>query len=167
MKLKRIFLVLLVLFAYIVLVNTNVLAQVEQIRRENLTVALSGEPQTLEPYSHSNQKGFVISLLIFDNLVNKTDDGEIEPELSTSWEYLNPTTLVMKLREGVTFHDGSKFTAKDVRFTLLTASTSSFSRNLFGCIDNDNTKVIDDYTIEIKLLYEISFSLMEQHGSLM
>jgi peptide/nickel transport system substrate-binding protein len=46
------------------------------------------------------------------------DGEEIVPVLATEWEWVEPTTLEIKLREGVTFSDGAAFTANDVVATL-------------------------------------------------
>ena len=45
-------------------------------------------------------------------------DGTETPWLSDSWEQPDATTIVMHVRDGVTWSDGTKFTAKDVAFTL-------------------------------------------------
>ncbi len=42
----------------------------------------------------------------------------IQPGLATSWKIVNDTTWEFTLRQGVKFHDGSPFTAEDVRATL-------------------------------------------------
>jgi peptide/nickel transport system substrate-binding protein len=42
-------------------------------------------------------------------------DGQAAPKLATSWESPDPKTWVFHLREGVTFSDGTPFTAKDVK----------------------------------------------------
>ena len=43
---------------------------------------------------------------------------EIEPRLAESWKVINATTWEFKLRKGVKFHDGSDFTADDVKFSI-------------------------------------------------
>jgi len=49
----------------------------------------------------------------------KKDALEVEPALATSWTPNNDATVwTFKLREGVTWHDGTPFTADDVKFTL-------------------------------------------------
>lgn len=40
----------------------------------------------------------------------------IEPWLAESWEYIGPTTCEIKLREGITFHNGDPFTAETVKW---------------------------------------------------
>jgi peptide/nickel transport system substrate-binding protein len=45
-------------------------------------------------------------------------DGTETPWLSDSWEQPDATTIVMHVRDGVTWSDGTKLTAKDVAFTL-------------------------------------------------
>ncbi|MHA1236767.1 MAG: ABC transporter substrate-binding protein, partial [Candidatus Hodarchaeales archaeon] len=46
------------------------------------------------------------------------EDGELVPELCTSWERLNDTTLVFNIRQGVKFHNGEEMTAEDWKFTF-------------------------------------------------
>jgi peptide/nickel transport system substrate-binding protein len=45
-------------------------------------------------------------------------DGEPAPKLATSWENPDQNTWIFHLREGVTFSDGTPFTAKDVKGSL-------------------------------------------------
>lgn len=121
--------------------------------KDNLVIALPGEPQSLDPYAHSMYYNFMAATLIFDTLLSKDADGNYVPELATSWEFTDDLTLHMKLRDDVTFHDGSKFTAEDVKFTLKTAAESSFSSSIFAWYDAENTNVISDTEIDIKLNY--------------
>ncbi len=61
----------------------------------------------------------------------------------------DPTHNVIKLREGVTFSNGSEFKANDVIFSLKTNSespTGSYYKNL---INFDKTAALDDYTVDL------------------
>ena len=66
---------------------------------------------------------------------------------------MDETTIVFHLRDDVYFHDGNRMTAEDVIFSLCYGAQSNFTSTLFGAIDPENTKALDDYTVELKLLY--------------
>jgi len=51
-------------------------------------------------------------------LVTLDENSEPQPKLAESWEWVDETTLVFKLREGVEFSDGTPFTAADVKGSL-------------------------------------------------
>ena len=72
---------------------------------------------------------------------------EFSPELATEWKWVDDVTLEMKLRDDVTFHDGSKFTADDVVFTFerMVEEKRSNVSTLESVVAND------DYSITIKM----------------
>jgi len=121
--------------------------------RANLCVALDGEPQKLDPYGHSNQNGFVCTRLVFESLLKTEDDGTVVPWLASEYKMVDDLTLSLTLRDDVYFHDGSKMTADDVIYSLTTAATSSFTSNLFGCIDTEKFEKKDDTHIVVHLKY--------------
>ena len=56
---------------------------------------------------------------VLDTLVGRdAASGNLAPRLAVSWEAPDPTTWVFKMRPGVKFHDGSDFTANDVKASL-------------------------------------------------
>lgn len=53
--------------------------------------------------------------IFMDRLFDQLADGSWQPTLAESWEWApDATAITFKLRQGVTFHDGQPFTAKDV-----------------------------------------------------
>ena len=44
--------------------------------QETFTLALSGELQTMDPYASSNEEGFLITQMIYENLLKKDADGK-------------------------------------------------------------------------------------------
>ncbi|MFT8242580.1 ABC transporter substrate-binding protein [Roseomonas sp. BN140053] len=85
---------------------------------QNLSVGTRGEPSTMDP--QFNLLGTNTSALrnIYDTLLTRDPSLQVRPGLATSWRAVDETTWEFKLREGVTFHDGSPFTAEDVRFSI-------------------------------------------------
>jgi peptide/nickel transport system substrate-binding protein len=63
-----------------------------------------------------NTNGVMTS--ITEPLLLMNSEGELQPNLAEEWELTEPTTMVIKLRSGVKFHDGSAMTADDVAFSL-------------------------------------------------
>jgi len=58
------------------------------------------------------------NLVVFDQLVSRTDESTIKPDLAKSWAWSDGgRTLTFKLNEGVKWHDGKPFTSADVKCT--------------------------------------------------
>ncbi|MBV8165838.1 MAG: peptide ABC transporter substrate-binding protein [Alphaproteobacteria bacterium] len=59
------------------------------------------------------------NLVLFKQNVEQNTVDQLEPELATSWAWSTDNkTLTFKLREGVKWHDGKPFSAKDVKCTI-------------------------------------------------
>lgn len=86
--------------------------------KDRLTIDLPGDAATLDPHLQWNTDSYVIYRNIFDNLVTRNTSGEIVPQIALSWTYFDDTTIMFKIRDDVTFHDGSKLTAEDVAFSI-------------------------------------------------
>ncbi len=121
-------------------------------RKDTLFIALQGEPQTMDPFASSHDTTFISSRTIFESLL-KPVDGKLEPWLATDYEIVDELTIIFKLREDVLFHDGNRMTAEDVVFSLAYAAKSNFTSTMFGAIDTERTKALDDATVEVKLKY--------------
>lgn len=132
--------------------STEPTATPEPIRKEALTIALQAEPQTLDIYAASHDTTSLSSEAIYEPLL-KNVDGEYVPWLATGYEIVDDTTIKLTLRDDVYFHDGNKMTAEDVIFSLAYGAQSNFTSPLFGAIDVENTKALDETTVEVKLQY--------------
>lgn len=85
---------------------------------QTLTVALKTEMNGLDPHLQNAPAGHQINRHMFDRLVQFSPDGGVEPGLAASWEQRDDTTLVLRLRSGATFHDGSPVTSGDVAASI-------------------------------------------------
>ncbi|MCL4464754.1 MAG: ABC transporter substrate-binding protein [Chloroflexi bacterium] len=89
------------------------------------------------------------SLIRLDVVDFKDGKSELRPELAESWERVDPKTIVLKLRKGVKFHDGSEFNAEVAKWSLerMTKEAKSTSKRLGE--DFDKLEVVDPYTLRI------------------
>jgi peptide/nickel transport system substrate-binding protein len=62
--------------------------------------------------------GVFNNLVMYDQQVPQTSLNSIVPDLATEWSWEeDKTALTLRLRQGVKWHDGKPFTAKDVKCT--------------------------------------------------
>lgn len=94
-----------------------------------------------------------IDSLIFSGLTAHGEYNEIEPCLAKDWEYdKGYDTYTFKLRNDVVWHDGEKFTADDVKFTLDTImDPKNNSKIASNFEDIRSVEVLADDEIRIKL----------------
>src|SRR5258708_23430963 len=68
--------------------------------------------------SQGPMMGVFNNLVMYDQHVAQTSLNSIVPDLATEWSWEeDKTALTLKLRQGVKWHDGKPFTAKDVKCT--------------------------------------------------
>ncbi|MDB4905891.1 MAG: ABC-type transporter, periplasmic subunit [Gemmatimonadetes bacterium] len=73
------------------------------------------DPRSLDPALSTDVPTGRAVAYLFDGLTQFTPDARVQPALAEQWEVSpNGLTYTFHLRHGVTFHDGSPFTAKDV-----------------------------------------------------
>ena len=129
--------------AVLALVSFGAVAQENTFR-----YATTGDILGLDPHMHNHGTTNAVKGMIYGALVHRKYDLTLEPDLAESWENIDDVTWEFKLREGVTFHDGTPFTADDVlysfrRITQAGSEMSGFLANV------DSIEKIDDHTIRI------------------
>ena len=110
--------------------------------------ASQGDALTADPHAANEFPTNSASRKIYDSLVYADKDLKFIPWLATSWKLVNPTTWEFKLRKDVKWHDGSAFTAKDVKFSFERAlsPTSDFKNQIVSVKD---VKIINDHLVHI------------------
>ncbi|GAB3710611.1 ABC transporter substrate-binding protein [Nocardiopsis nanhaiensis] len=77
----------------------------------------ASQAETLDPVSSLSAYEYLGAL--YNRLVRMDEDGQAVPDLATEWESTEDgTTWTFRLRDGVTFHDGTPFTSADAAYTL-------------------------------------------------
>ncbi len=79
----------------------------------------AGEPSTIDPAKANVNWEFTVTRNVYDRLVDfdLADPAKLLPALATEWTQ-DGTIWTFKLRDGVTFHDGTAFDANDVKASL-------------------------------------------------
>lgn len=86
---------------------------------DTLVYASDSEVENISPYHNNMREGVIVARNVFDNLIfHDLSTGKYEPQLATGWTWVDPQTLDLTIRKGVTFHNGDPLTADDVVFTL-------------------------------------------------
>ncbi|NQW02318.1 MAG: ABC transporter substrate-binding protein [Rhodospirillales bacterium] len=117
----------------------------------DLRVGLSAEPSAIDPHYHNLGPNNAMAQNIFSRLIEQDEKQRLMPGLATSWKTIDDLTWEFTLRQGVTFHDGSPFTADDVVFTMERAvNVPNSPASFVTYIKGKTTIKIDDFTIQFK-----------------
>ncbi len=117
-----------------------------------LNVALTGQPDQLDPATTLGYTSVQIYDNIFDNLVEMDPQGNFKPKLAKTWRQLDSKTWEFHLVDNAVFHNGEHFTANDVAYTInriLNPKTASSQVATFNQIQA--VQVVDKYTVRFHL----------------
>lgn len=85
---------------------------------ESMSWVINGEAVAMDyAFAYDFNTNVAVANII-EPLLRFGPSGQLQENLATAWEQVDPTTLKITLRDGVKFHDGSTMTAEDVAFSL-------------------------------------------------
>ena len=86
---------------------------------DTLTWLSNSEPDNIDMYYNTLREGLIVGRHIWDALMEvDPKTGEFRPSLAKSYKWIDDKTIEFVLREDVVFHNGEKFDADDVVFTM-------------------------------------------------
>jgi peptide/nickel transport system substrate-binding protein len=117
--------------------------------QQTLTIGTGGAFTSIDPHYHNLTPNNMIATYLFSALTRADPRFQPEPDLALSWTAIDDKTWEFKLRPGVTFSDGTPFTADDVVFTFARIPTVLNSPSSFNYAVKPITKidVIDPLTL--------------------
>ena len=129
---------------------TYYLLLITYLSASTLNLSMSSSPSRLNPILANDSAISEISDWLFNGLFKYDKDGNHTVDLAQSYKFETPTKLIIKLKENVLWHDGVKFTSKDVVFTY----EKIIDPKVFNSIKSNfqevqSVKAIDDFTLEI------------------
>ncbi|MDT7836877.1 ABC transporter substrate-binding protein [Aquabacterium sp. OR-4] len=115
-----------------------------------LRIASAFDPQSMDPHAVALLYHTRVVTQVYESLVTRDEQFRLEPGLATAWKQLAPATWRFTLRQGVSFHDGTPFSADDAVFSLERAMGPGSQRS-FQLTGVAAVKKIDASTIELQL----------------
>jgi peptide/nickel transport system substrate-binding protein len=118
----------------------------------SLKIGLQDDPDFLDPARSRSYVSRIVFASLCDKLIDTTPDLKFVPQLATSWTWSpDNKVLTLKLRTGVTFHDGEPFDAEAVKFNLDRDRTLPESVRKSEIASVDHVDVVDPQTVNIVL----------------
>ncbi len=119
-------------------------------KAQDLRMAVQA-PFVVDPHWLFLGPNMAASRHIFDSLVGRDADARWVPSLAESWRAIDERTWELSLRRGVTFHNGTPFTAADVvatfeRVPTIAGNPGPFTPNLRTIA---RTEIVDPFTIRL------------------
>ena len=111
--------------------------------------ANDGDVNSMDPYAR--QETFLLSFManVYEPLVRRNRQLQVEAALAERWEQPSPSVWRFHLRRGVTFTDGTPFTADDVVFSIVRAKAQG--SNVGGSLASvKEARRVDDHTVDVE-----------------
>jgi len=119
---------------------------------QTLRIGLAEDPDVLDPTLARTFVGRVVFAALCDKLFDIDEKLTIVPQLATAYEWsADYKALTLKLRPGVTFHDGEKLDAAAVKYSLERHKTMAGSNRRGELAPVTTVDVVDPLTVRLNL----------------
>jgi len=120
--------------------------------QKTLRIGLAEDPDVLDPTLARTFVGRVVFAGLCDKLFDLDEKLNIVPQLATEYKWATDSkSLTIKIRSGVTFHDGEKLDAEAVKFNLERHKTMQGSNRRGELAPVTSIDVVDPLTIRLNL----------------
>ena len=121
---------------------------------DRLTIAIAQDRGPVNIFAGIDDR---LTELVYDKLLAPTPYvAEPQPWLAEEVRQLDPSTVEVRIRQGVAWHDGVPFTAEDVKFTFeyyKTAVTGRFTHHVSDVPTIDSVEALDAATVRFRCGY--------------
>jgi len=118
-----------------------------------LALAAQSTNDTFNSAKYIFGNDYIRGTSVYSYLTRLNEQGQPEPEVALSWEpNQEATRWVFKIRQGITFHDGSPLTIEDIMFSIMRhkdEKVASSARQLAANIKNVSKDGQDGLVIEL------------------
>lgn len=125
--------------------------------RDTLTIAMSSEPASLNPFYTDSATLKRIYVQVFDQLFNyQEESANIVCNAVESYKFDDDYMgISLTLRKDIVFHNGTPATSKDLMYTFKYLSENSLGKTM-DYINFDDVTIVDDYTVHVGMNYPYS-----------
>src|SRR6187402_3560734 len=119
---------------------------------QTLRIGLAEDPDILDPTMARTFVGRIVFAGLCDKLFDLDEKLNIVPQLATGYEWsADSKALTLKIRPGVTFHDGEKLDAAAVKFNIERHKTMAGSNRRGELALVASVDVVDPGTARLNL----------------
>jgi len=119
---------------------------------QTLRIGLAEDPDVLDPTLARTFVGRIVFAALCDKLFDIDEKLAIVPQLATAYEWsADSKALTLKLRPGVTFHDGEKLDAAAVKFNIERHKTLAGSNRRGELAPVASVDIVDAGTVRLNL----------------
>ena len=135
---------------------------------DSVTVGISQDIDSLDPHNAEYAGTREVLFNLFEGLVKATSSGGIEPAVAQSYEVADDAkSIEFKIRDGITFHDGSAVSAEDIKYSIERYAQIQGTESAFS--DFEKLEIADDETVVIYLsepntefIYELTCAIIPE-----
>ena len=125
---------------------------VSSVNGQTLRIGLAEDPDALDPTRARTFVGRIVFAGLCDKLFDLDEKLQIVPQLATGYKWSSDNkSLEIKLRPGVTFHDGEKMDAAAVKYNLERHKSMKGSSRRGELAVVSSVDVVDPQTVRINL----------------
>jgi peptide/nickel transport system substrate-binding protein len=129
-----------------------ILLWITQGNAATFRIAVGVDPDTLDPVQMTTTTVGNIVDYVVETLTQLAPDGSIQAHLAESWTVsADGRQYTFKLRQGVTFHDGTPFNAKAVKWNFDRLKDPEVRVPVRAPYPIEQTEVVDDTTVRVTL----------------
>src|SRR5438552_3903612 len=122
------------------------------LHAQTLRFGLAEDPDVLDPTLARTFVGRIVFAALCDKLFDIDEKLNIVPQLATAYEWsADNKVLTLKLRPGVTFHDGEKLDAAAVKYSLERHKTMAGSNRRGELALVTSVDVVDPSSVRLNL----------------
>jgi peptide/nickel transport system substrate-binding protein len=119
---------------------------------QTLRIGLAEDPDVLDPTLARSFVGRIVFASLCDKLFDIDEKLDIVPQLASGYEWsADSKALTIRLRSGVTFHDGEKLDAAAVKYSLERHKTMAGSNRRGELAPLASVDVVDPLTVRLNL----------------